>query len=440
MKTMSKNKGVASIIFIGLLPVLIGMMCFAIYVSQEIVEHTKMLEASEVASIALASDPKDTEDENKKYVDMVIAKYMRLDQDSVDAEVNTTTCNYGDSCLEYSDEDASFVDYSVEATSTHQAWITNKQYNMEPEFKVSSSSVTRKNKQMPSDTYFIFDWGNMPNENEELANAAKDIIERVVQDSPDTVSGELNRFSFVPYYKYFIVDTTCGDEPCEPEIVFNGQHWPRKYIYDYEQPSPQLTVDAAFDYKSHLKDKTQYPLGSEDPSEIQQHNKDVIDNEDYYYAAVPLTSDVGVFTNGVDGSWSDRTRHTGIKPATESWNGLIGTARAVNKRTDINPVQHIVLFTYSHDKLAMNMGQLGNAGLCDVIRDKLEAKRNNHDVSTQVTLDVIGLGNNRSFYNGTYEKCFGEGHVLVYRSSDDSDLVYDRLSKIVNNSKPISLH
>ncbi|WP_407547171.1 TadE/TadG family type IV pilus assembly protein [Vibrio parahaemolyticus] len=440
----NKQKGVASIIFIGLLPVLLAMMCFAIYVAQQTLEHTKMAEASEVASIAVATSPKDTGDENDEYAALVVSKFMGIDNEMVVANVDSVKCNFGDSCYESGKDDTPYTDYSVVSKSTHKAWITNKEYNMEPEFKVVGSSVIRKSREMPADTYFIFDWGNKNNENPKGKQVALDAIEKVVQDYSHTVSGEENRYSFIPYYRHVISDTTCGTgfsqfSDCEPQVQINGREWNQRYAFEFWKDSDLYTVGSVFSNPKDFVVGQISPLKSgEDPVSITTKNDEFIEDEAYYRPIYP-TSDIDSFISDVKGL--RKKNHGSLKPNSESWNGLIGAARLSNSANIINPVQHFILFTYGRDnKQITNIGALGRTGLCDVIKDKIEERTNNHKVKTQVTLDVIGLDAYKDFFNGTYEDCFGKDHVFVYQQFSEESSIYIKLSEIINGLKPLSMY
>ncbi|WP_422636257.1 TadE/TadG family type IV pilus assembly protein, partial [Vibrio navarrensis] len=57
--SLKKQRGVAGVTFMGLLPVLIIIMVFSMQMTQRHMAHTKIIEAAEVASLALIASPKE---------------------------------------------------------------------------------------------------------------------------------------------------------------------------------------------------------------------------------------------------------------------------------------------------------------------------------------------------------------------------------------------
>ncbi len=439
MNCYNKQSGVASIIFIGLLPILLAMMCFAIYIAQETLEHTKALEASEVAITAVANSPKDTDEENEQYAALIISKYTGIQSDKVLADVNSVDCHLGDKCYESEKEQSPFSDYSITSTSTHKAWIKNTDYNMGSEFTVSTRSSVRKSRQMPSDTYFIFDWSNNEKYDPKVRQVAIDAIKRISQEYSHTFWDEENFFSFVPYEQGVVLDITCGtgyekfeDEllmRCTDPVNMDGFTWPRRYVYDYSVFYDVNDIATGLFFPSVM------PIGQTNNNNA-EHNNNFI-SEFAYYRPVYPTSNVDEFISNIEtlGTGKKRDESYVSKP----YNGLIGTVRFADAVSDSNrrPMQHFILFTYGRDQTAFNnvtFEALGRAGLCNVIKNEIEGRGNSYTEKTKITLDVIGLEPNQDYLR-IYEDCFGKENIFVYDPSDELSL-YNKLSEIMSGSTP----
>ncbi len=438
MNCYNKQSGVASIIFIGLLPILLAMMCFAIYIAQETLEHTKALEASEVAITAVAISPKDTDEENEQYAALIISKYTGIQSDKVLADVNSVDCHLGNGCYESEKEQSPFSDYSITSTSTHKAWIKNKDYNMGSEFTVSTRSSVRKSRQLPSDTYFIFDWANNEKYDTKTRKVAIDTIKKIAQEYSHTFWGEENFFSFVPYEASVVLDFTCGtgyekfeDElsmTCLDPVNIDGFTWPRRLIYDYSLKYDVNDIATGLFYPYVI-----YTGGTS--SNNAEYNNNFI-NEYAYYRPIYPTSNVDEFISNIEnlGTGKKRDGTYFSKP----YNGLIGTARFADAVSDSNrrPMQHFILFTYGRDQTTKNVSfeALGRAGLCNVIKTEIERRGNSYTEKTKITLDVIGLEPSQDYLK-IYEDCFGKEHVFVYDPSDELSL-YNKLSEIMSGSIP----
>ena len=142
MKSIKKNRGVAGILFVGLLPAMVIFMAFSMQMSQQMLAHSRLLEAAEVASLALIASPKEDEDKNVKYARYLVDRYILDNSEDVDVAVFTRKCEYKDGCVQASGELAPFSDFVVSATAKYTSWISYEDVDLEPEFTVSGRAVT----------------------------------------------------------------------------------------------------------------------------------------------------------------------------------------------------------------------------------------------------------------------------------------------------------
>lgn len=400
---MYRNRGVASIIFIGLLPVLIGMMCFAIYVSQEMLHHAKIVEAVEVSNLALSSSLENTTEENNKYVKKIVAKYVGVNLDDVDSYVTENTCAPGDSC--FSDNDGGYSEFSLYAKSTHKAWITNSDLNLDSEFDVSSGSLVRKYDDIPMDVYFIIDWARSEKNQGRTFEAAIAAIDKVVKKFAINGNGTKNRFSFVPYYHYFVY--------------------------------PQGNLKEAYDFNvDDDVDKTVRQMFSKSHTpkvlDVSDFNDEEFIREHAYYEVLPLTDDINTFVDEMYRMVSNSVAHGVLDLKGANWNGIIGAANLAERRTDINPIQQFIWLDYGNDGGApfYSFREFSEAGLCDRIRDKISKKNNSFKVKTKVSIKIVTLDKDPSFTNGTYSACLPEDDIYLFGRYDDENDVYNYLVDI----------
>ncbi|MFA0391186.1 pilus assembly protein [Vibrio splendidus] len=430
MKSIKKNRGVAGILFVGLLPMMVIFMAFSMQMSQQMLAHTRLLEAAEVASLALIASPKEDEEKNVKYARYLVDRYVVDNTDDVDVAVYTSKCEYKDGCVQASGELAPFSDFVVSATAKYTSWIAYEEMNLKPEFSVSGRAVTRKYLPQPVDVYFIGDFsgsmGNPWKNGKMKLGVVKETIKRVVDDIEEFNTEEKSRVALLGYNPLHVKKT---DKIVRVNAYGYYGSWRKKYAYDYARNSPATTVRRMFD-KPVVYNEILEPKWGMSRYEIERiYTQNVKFSKYYKFYDIPLTEDYDDFRSQL---MSTQLQAAG---GTSSWNGIIAAAQEANKATNLNPEQVFIVLSDGQDGDDSYLQKLVDQGLCKKLRSTISAKRNRFQSNapteaekTKVTMGVIGINYKVAETDG-FGDCFGKKNI--YHAKDGED-VYKYILNLIN--------
>ncbi len=452
MKGFTKQKGVAGIIFVSFLPILIITFSFSVGYTQRLLAHSKIEEAAEVASLALIASPGKDNKDDQDYAQRIVDLYITDNISDIEISVSTKKCEYKDGCVQRNNELSPFADFTVVATAEHDSWISHNEIGVEPKFKVSGDSITRKYLPQPVDIYFILDTSqSMSNpwygeRNKTQMQVVKDTITRVVKELENFKTGpdKKSRVALLTYNAYNAkFDKGAG----------------RVKLYDYAsefshtEASFQSIVDKMFEENI-------------DAQKVYHAN--------YYNQArdIPLTVDYQDFINILNSNKVMPARGGG----TDSWLGLIAAAKEADKvkKEDRNPEQVFIFlsdgadtdvrfpdeiqrsrayrskydvvtkryedaygnvqYQQVYDKFLKSL--VSEHGLCESLKKRISSKENKFQSEhaklegekTKVTMGVIGVN-----YNVQKDDGFGEcvGEKNIYHAKNGKD-VYKYILNLIN--------
>ncbi|CAI2325305.1 VWA domain-containing protein [Vibrio parahaemolyticus] len=452
MKGFTKQKGVAGIIFVSFLPILIITFSFSVGYTQRLLAHSKIEEAAEVASLALIASPGKDNKDDQDYAQRIVDLYITDNISDIEISVSTKKCEYKDGCVQRNNELSPFADFTVVATAEHNSWISHNEIGVEPKFKVSGDSITRKYLPQPVDIYFILDTSqSMSNpwygeRNKTQMQVVKDTITRVVKELENFKTGpdKKSRVALLTYNAYNAkFDKGAG----------------RVKLYDYAsefshtEASFQSIVDKMFEENV-------------DAQKVYHAN--------YYNQArdIPLTVDYQDFINILNSNKVMPARGGG----TDSWLGLIAAAKEADKvkKEDRNPEQVFIFlsdgadtdvrfpdeiqrsrayrskydvvtkryedaygnvqYQQVYDKFLKSL--VSEHGLCESLKKRISSKENKFQSEhaklegekTKVTMGVIGVN-----YNVQKDDGFGEcvGEKNIYHAKNGKD-VYKYILNLIN--------
>ncbi|MEZ8191579.1 vWA domain-containing protein [Vibrio sp. 1F279] len=430
MKSIKKNRGVAGILFVGLLPAMVIFMAFSMQMSQQMLAHSRLLEAAEVASLALIASPKEDEDRNVKYARYLVDRYILDNSEDVDVAVFTRKCEYKDGCVQASGELAPFSDFVVSATAKYTSWISYEDVDLEPEFTVSGRAVTRKYLPQSVDVYFIGDFsgsmGNSWKNGKMKLDVVKETIKRVVDDIEKFNTEEKSRVALLGYNPFHVKQT---DKTVRVNAYGYYGSWRKKYAYNYARSSPGTTVRRMFD-KPKLYNEILEPKRGMSRYEVERlHTHNVNFAKYYKFYDIPLTEDYDEFRS--------QLMNTKLQAGggTSSWNGIIAAAQEANKATNLNPEQVFIVLSDGQDGDKNYLQKLVDQGLCKKLRSTISAKRNRFQSNspteaekTKVTMGVIGINYKVNESDG-FGDCFGKKNI--YHAKDGED-VYKYILNLIN--------
>ncbi|WP_017190204.1 TadE/TadG family type IV pilus assembly protein [Vibrio harveyi] len=452
MKRFTEQKGVAGIIFLSFLPILIITFSFSVGYTQRLLAHSKIEEAAEVASLALIASPGKDNQEDKDYAQRIVDLYITDNISDIQINVSTKKCEYKDGCVQKANELSPFADFTVVATSEHDSWISHNEIGVEPKFKVSGDSITRKYLPQPVDIYFILDTSqSMSNlwygqNNKTQMQVVKETITKVVEDLKDFKTGEnkKSRVALLTYNAY--------------NVKYDKKDRRLKF-YDYAsefshtEASFQSIVDDMFDQS------------------VDEQN---VYHSSYYNQArdIPITDNYQEFINILNSNKVMPARGGG----TNSWLGLIAAAKEADKvkKEERNPEQVFIFLSdgadtdvrfpdYLHrnstyrnkydvvtksyrdsygyiqyqqvyDKFLKSLVREHN--LCEQLKKRISSKENKFQSEhaklegekTKVTMGVIGVNYNVQKDDG-FGDCVGEKNIYHAKNGKD---VYKYILNLIN--------
>lgn len=446
MTSLAKQKGVAGIIFISLLPILIITFSFSVGYTQRLLAHSKIEEAAEVASLALIASPGKDNNEDQSYAKRIVDLYITDNISDIQVSVFTEKCEYKDGCVQQNNELSPFSDFTVVATSEHDSWISHNEIGVEPKFKVSGDSITRKYLPQPVDIYFILDTSySMRN----IWIGEKKTQMQVVKDTIEDVVNDIQAFNLGPDKKSRVALLTYN--------AYNAKSDGEKIkLYDYL---------SNFDHTEASLDRVVKDMF--DPS-LEQFEKKIYEHEDLYNLYnksqdIPLTDNYQDFITILDSKK--------ILPAdgggTHSWLGLIAAAKeAVKvKKEERNPEQvfiflsdgadtylrvpkdvkidnnyrkkYDVITRYGQEEYSKFFNSLVTEhNICDELKKEISSKANKFQSKyaklegekTKVTMGVIGVNYNVKKDDG-FGDCVGEKNIYHAKNGKD---VYKYILNLIN--------
>ncbi|EGQ9479023.1 VWA domain-containing protein, partial [Vibrio parahaemolyticus] len=376
MKGFTKQKGVAGIIFVSFLPILIITFSFSVGYTQRLLAHSKIEEAAEVASLALIASPGKDNKDDQDYAQRIVDLYITDNISDIEISVSTKKCEYKDGCVQRNNELSPFADFTVVATAEHDSWISHNEIGVEPKFKVSGDSITRKYLPQPVDIYFILDTSqSMSNiwygeRNKTQMQVVKDTITRVVKELENFKTGpdKKSRVALLTYNAY--------------NVKYDNNDRKLKF-YDYAsefshtEASFQSIVDKMFEKNV-------------DAQKVYHAN--------YYNQArdIPLTVNYQEFINILNSNKVMPARGGG----TDSWLGLIAAAKEADKvkKEDRNPEQVFIFLSDGADT---------DVRFPDEIQ-RDSAYRSKYDVVTKRYEDAYGNVQYQQVYDKFLKSLVGE--------------------------------
>ncbi|BFN31306.1 VWA domain-containing protein [Vibrio harveyi] len=453
MKRFTKQKGVAGIIFVSILPILIITFSFSVGYTQRLLAHSKIEEAAEVASLALIASPGKDNKADQDYAQRIVDLYITDNISDIQINVSTTKCEYKDGCVQKANELSPFADFTVVATSEHDSWISHDEIGVEPKFKVSGDSITRKYLPQPVDIYFILDtsqsmsnpWGGERNKTQ--MQVVKETITKVVTELKDFKTGpdKKSRVALLTYSAY----NAKYDENTNKVKLYDYAS-----EFSHTEKSFQSIVDKMFDQAT---------------DEVKGHRLG-----DYNQARdLPITDNYQEFINILNSNKIMPARAGG----TRSWLGLIAAAKEADKvkKEDRNPEQvfiflsdggdtdppfpehlhrnstyknkyDVVTKTYKdrygraqdhqvYDKFLKSL--VSEHNLCEQLKQRISSKKNKFqsenaklaDEKTKVTMGVIGVNYVVKKDDG-FGDCVGEKNI--YHAQNGKD-VYKYILNLIND-------
>jgi tight adherence protein G len=216
MKGFNRQKGVAALFYIMLVPPLFGLYSLGTDGALMIQKKARMNEALESATLAVAAknDPNENPNEgsaeefmgsevNLSLAKAYISQYMGTATDIPYIKVIKRDCEDIPACMDATSADSEnpgqrYYQYEVLASATHDTVHKNTDTNTPDEYSVSSSSKVEKYQGLPVDVVFVADFsGSMgdPWNDGDYVDGEKPLKHVAVKDTIRDVTDELQTYN-----------------------------------------------------------------------------------------------------------------------------------------------------------------------------------------------------------------------------------------------------
>ncbi|MFY2509109.1 pilus assembly protein TadG [Vibrio pectenicida] len=432
MKGYLHQKGAAGALFLCVLPLMIGLLVFCIQVAQQLQAHSKLTEATEVASLALAARTEGSPATNKEYAERIVTQYIDKTAKKIDIYIDEKKCDYSDGCVQKSGEIAPYKQVNLSASSYHDSWLSYEPFNLKPEFNVAGKSVSHRYIPQPMDVYFILDVSDSMNllmkGGKKRIDTVKLTIERFVDYLRKLPTEKKSRVALLAYGNVHVKESLGP-----PVVIRNGSqnlHWQKKIVYEYDNEDAQKTVESMFSYFKIVKEIKGVNRNMSPHDIDAQINENNEIEKKYPFYDIPLTDQYNEFKR--------RLKGIPVKGSTQSWQGIIAAAQEAYqvKDDERNPEQVFIVLSDGKDMGygRNNLKYYVDNGLCKKLKSKISNKPNRFTRNTsqnieptKVRMAVIGV-DFQPVDNSGFTECFGNNIV----KAEDGDEIYKYILNLIN--------
>ncbi|MFK0570903.1 TadE/TadG family type IV pilus assembly protein [Endozoicomonas sp.] len=177
------QRGAAAIMFMLMLPVLVGFMFLSIEGGRYLRLKAQIADAAEVATLAVSAQDSVSEAEGKalaeKYL-LTLVPDLEGKQSRVTVGVKRLDCSENDQCNETGlGEDSGFVEYQVTVDTTHLSWFPkseSNQFGFDPEVNFKADFASRKYQGGAVDVVLVADFSGSMNDRWRAAGNKKKLM------------------------------------------------------------------------------------------------------------------------------------------------------------------------------------------------------------------------------------------------------------------------
>ncbi len=437
-KRFHRQDGVATIMFVLMLPVLLGFIALGIDGANFLRAQADIGDAVEVASLALSARGSKDNNLNDELAEIYI-KELVPDAVSIEAETKGVSCDSKTSCNNDDSDDADdadkksrakFYEYKVTGTATFESLFPTMGtggLGFPETMTFSSHSAARKYEGSPVDVAFVADFSLSMNNNwKDVGRNKLVMLKSVITDvskQVETFSPE-NTMTLVPYALFTGRDT--GTRKCRvTEIITteatNLVPYPTNDVDTAENIDIQRTFDEMFTEKKDCLplDLTIY-MPKEKGANNQNISEETLPNESEFHT-LPLTAEASVIQDGL--------KNMEVSWGTASYEGIIRGAQILRKGT--NPRKLLVVLSDGRDwrragdyhsyllnaDVTINGEEKKGVNYCEHIRKELSQHGGN---TYNVTMAVIGFDYKKGKKNIYLKECVGEENL--YTASNMADI------------------
>ncbi|MGL4381997.1 TadE/TadG family type IV pilus assembly protein [Vibrio misgurnus] len=401
------QSGHAAILFSLFIPVLFGIFTLGTDGARAIQDKARLLEAVEVASLAVAGQGSDNVKLAKNYLEYYFPAATIQESD---IQIKKINCEDNNRCK---DDESRFFEYQVTAKISQPTWFPGNEavIGFGKDYDIASHSVTRKFHSETVDVILVSDFSaSMHNTwkggSKKKFLDLKDIIV-VIADELDSFNGYMadkslkNKLGVVgfDYYtsrynnnvRYFYSHLICGNN--EKECTKNN-------------PGGS---DTSVNYTATVRDV--FNLNSIAHTPWQKREVTNVSS----FEDVLLTDDMASLKTKINSNSFNITSGSGS--GTAFYAGLIRGAQIIHQQGE-NPRQLIIILSDGVESNKKTTQKLIQAGLCKTIFDKLNSQQHSNGDNVKARIFAVGFDYEVKD-NPQLADCVGADNVFQAQNRDD---------------------
>lgn len=430
----SKQRGVASIIFVLTFPLLFSVFVLAVESTRYLQTHARINDGVEMASLAVAANVS-----NNTYDNQILAKGFvdtfapDGDLDISDISIERLSCDqiYGSLCGQpdvYDRDGFLFTQYKVTLKSDFTSWFPEDGYHLgyEETMSLGGEAKARKYQGFTIDVAFVADFsGSMqdPWNNEikyrGVVNVISEITERLEEFNNFTeqeFEGQRlqNKVAFIGYNNY---PHNGNNFYSNVDYIYNFT----SFDYYWWQSIPLI------DYAATARDPINNPRTIVTSRYVDSQNPEYSD--DSYFYTLQLTDDFSTFRSTISTFYPDY--------GTSSYEGIIEAAKIVDQGQNVRKL--IIVLSDGEDSIdevnfpndnrfpGYAAKRIYDNGLCQNIISDLESKKINGS-NVEAKIFVIGFGYDIE-KNPGLKVCAGEENI---ESADSYQQIFETVLELIS--------
>ncbi|WP_332398264.1 TadE/TadG family type IV pilus assembly protein [Vibrio metschnikovii] len=409
-KSIQRQSGHAAILFALFIPILFGVFALGTDGARAVQDKARLLEAIEVASLAVAGQGSD----NKVLAKSYLQYYFPLAKiNDADITINKINCEDNDACK---GQDRRFFEYQVSARISQPTWFPGNDaiIGFGSDYQVYDGSVTRKYHSETVDIVLVADFsasmydswdGGHQKKYLDLKDIIKVIADELEQFNSYTINASNKNKLAVIGFDFYTIEIIDGFRYFRDHLVCRGDHRPNRENYNREVKcnsfNPGLNHNL-INYKATVE--SVFEMNSIAHQLISSHQ---VTNVSRFHD-IPLTVDMKFVKERVASNYFSIPRNTGS--GTAFYAGLIRGAQVAYNQGD-NSRQLIIILSDGVESHFSTTNRLVEHDLCSTIHDRLNSKKTKDGKIVKARIAAVGFDyvvkNNPQL--GT---CVGQGNIF----------------------------
>ncbi|WP_143026562.1 TadE/TadG family type IV pilus assembly protein [Ferrimonas sediminum] len=403
---LHKQRGAAMIVFVGMLPVMMMLFAFAMHLAQQMLAHARLLEAAEVASLAVAAQHEATQSQSEQLAQQVVDFYIKDNVGALTVTVGQDACTYASGCMQDAGELAPSMQTDVQVHSRYDSWLSFDAIGIKEQFELKGGSLSKRYLPKPVDVYLIVDFSYSMSwawtDGQTKYAIVKDTLSRVVDQLKlyNKYNQEKSRIALIGFNR-FSVRKVGGTRTLYNMDIYDNINETVAHMFEDKPAASNYYQSYSYYYPKNFHD-------------------------------IPLTEDYDHFLAELD-TMTANARNAG----TYSWQGMLRAAVVSDEATNLNPDQVFIVLSDGHDNTKTYNGvktnrylkMLVGAGLCQQLFDNMRGKTGRHGEAISVKAGVIGVDFLLDKESNGFYDCVGERNI--YHASQGPD-VYKYILQMLN--------